>query len=211
MPESPDLDGKLAEEVEELRVRVGGGDAVELGPFFERMLSTMRREAHFARLRANSETHGTTDIVDECVLRMMSGSALNWNDEAHFRRSFKVTAWNFLVSEARARAALKRGGEAHHTSLDQDQHANSAAAGAEETQLLELVSLESALDGLRNADADAYAVFVEHHVADRTFPETAEALGMDDGTRVKKKWSAAKWFLAEWLLDAESRGDEEVD
>ena len=189
---------RIDREADALRARIGSTDA-DLATFFERMMSVMRREAHFAGV---DMAHGdsTTEIVGKGVLKLMSRSALEWNDEAHFRRSFRTMLRNLIISEIRAGTAQKRGGGAHHTSIDgEDSRPLRGADG--ETRVLELLAIDEAVERLRSAEPEAHAVFVEHHVVGRSQAETAQELSLSRD-QVKKLWSTAKWFIAEQLTEA---------
>jgi len=190
-------EARIEREADALRARIGSTDA-DLATFFERMMSVMRREAHFAGV---DMAHGdsTTEMVGKGVLKLMSKSALQWNDEAHFRRSFRTTLRHLIISEIRAEKAQKRGGGAHHTSIDGD-HPKPLRGSDGETRCLELIAIDEAVERLAAADPGAYAVFVEHHIVGRTQSDVAKALGLSLD-QVRKLWSAAKWFIAEQLAE----------
>jgi len=191
---------RIDREADALRARIGSTDA-DLATFFERMMSVMRREAHFAGV---DMAHGdsTTEMVSKGVLKLMSKRALQWTDEAHFRRSFRTTLRHLIISEIRAEKAEKRGGGAHHTSIDGEQPKPLRGSDGE-TRCLELLAIDEAVERLSAAEPNAYAVFVEHHIVGRTQSETAEVLQLSLD-QVKKLWSAAKWFIAEQLTEEES-------
>ena len=70
--------------------------------------------------RDRGRTLSTTALVHEAYLKLVDQSRSEWRDRAHFLAVASLAMRRVLVDRARARVALKRGGDGRRLSLDED-------------------------------------------------------------------------------------------
>ena len=132
----------------------------------------------------------TTALVNEVYLRLVDCEQINWQDRAHF---FAVSAQlmrRILVDFARSRGYQKRGGGAHHMSLDE-----APSVGNEPDT--NLVALDDALKALAAVDERKSKVVELRFFGGLSLEETAEVLKVSTET-VGRDWKLAKvWLLRE--------------
>jgi RNA polymerase sigma factor (TIGR02999 family) len=98
-----------------------------------------------------------------------------------------------LVSNARKKLALKRGGGAGATELE-DHH------GADDPLIVEVLELDEALDQLAELNERLARIVELRFFGDLSVEETAEALGVTDRT-VRREWRKARSFLHDRLRE----------
>src|SRR5262245_22998902 len=91
------------------------GDSAALEQLTPLVYAQLRRMAQrYMQREAPGNTLQATALVNEAYLRLVDAASVDWQDRAHF---FAVSARlmrRILVDAARARAAARRGGDAHH-------------------------------------------------------------------------------------------------
>jgi RNA polymerase sigma factor (TIGR02999 family) len=136
--------------------------------------------------------HGlqTTALVNEAYLRLVDCAQIQWQDRAHF---FAVSARlmrRILIDYARSRGYRRRGGGAHHLSLDE------APTVCEEPDD-QLIALDDALQALAAFDERKSKVVELKFFGGLSIEETAEVLKVSVET-VQRDWRLAKvWLLRE--------------
>ena len=172
-----------------------GGDADALGSLLPLVYDELRRIAHrHLGGGRGSETIHTTALVHEAYLKLArSGSGAS--NRAHFFAIASTAMRQVLVDAARRRQALKRGGGAHATTLDEG-HALAVDARADE-----VIALDEALGRLAALDARLARVVEMRFFGGMEIVEIAEALGVSDRT-VKRDWRKARALLQAELTDA---------
>src|SRR5262249_24107646 len=135
----------------------------------------------------------TTALVNEAYLRLVDAQQVVWQDRLHF---FAVSAQlmrRILVDAARARGAIKRGGEAKRVndlSLDNVPAPDSSRAD-------ELVALDDALTTLAQLDPRRAQVIELRVFGGLTNQEAGEVMGLSPQS-VRRDWKLAKaWLLRE--------------
>jgi RNA polymerase sigma factor (TIGR02999 family) len=131
-----------------------------------------------------------TALVHEAWFRLVDASRVQWKNRAHF---FAVSAnlmRRILVDYARSQNMLKRGGAAHHITLEGDTFVSPERAP-------DLIALDDALNNLAAVDGRKSRVVELRFFGGLTVEETAEALQLSPRT-VLSDWSFAKaWLLRE--------------
>lgn len=179
------------QEVTQLLKAWSHGDQAALERLMPLVYEELRRVAkrYMGRERAG-HTLQTTALVNEAYLRLIDASQVEWQSRAHF---FAVSAQlmrRILVDYARSHNYVKRGGEAHHVSLDE-----AAVFSAE--QAPDLVALDDALTELAAMDQRKSQVVELRFFGGLSVDETAEVLKVSPRT-VMTDWSLAKaWLLRE--------------
>jgi RNA polymerase sigma factor (TIGR02999 family) len=154
----------------------------------------------YAELRAIAQRHmegerdehtlQPTALVHEAFLRLTSGSAIEFENRAHFLRAASAAMRRVLVDHARARNAAKRRG-ALCVTLDE-----SLVAGPDRS--VDMLVLDDALTRLAAAEPRWAQVVELRFFAGLEVPEVADALGTSTAT-VKRDWRFARAWLAREL------------
>ncbi|MDX1420531.1 MAG: ECF-type sigma factor [Rubricoccaceae bacterium] len=169
------------------------GDRAALDRLMPRLYDELRVLAR-ARLRRHrpGETLNTTALVHEAYLKLTAGEAPPVESRTHFF-ALAARAMRFiLVSYARERSALKRGGPGRDLPLT----AAAAAAGSDPAadEALDLLALDAALDRLA-ANSERMAELVElRFFGGLSLDEAAEVTGRSR-TTLKRDWRRARAYL----------------
>ena len=166
----------------------------------------LRRVAHrqFRGERAD-HTLQSTALVNEAFLRLSGEGAASWNDRAHFFRLASQVMRNVLVDHARAKLAMKRGGDNSITSLDQTainyheqcaQHLYQDADHTSAAQQVEIdfIALEDALAKLRELSPRQAQVVDLRFFGGLALEDVADVVSVSLAT-VKRDWTMARLFL----------------
>jgi RNA polymerase sigma factor (TIGR02999 family) len=167
----------------------------------------------YAQLRAQARRHmrnehsgltlQSTALVHEVYLRLTKAQAVDWQDRVHFFALSAQIMRRVLVDAARARAAVKRGGEVaraeHASAVDLDQIPTADSDGA-----LSLCALDDALEALARIDPRRARVIELRFFGGLSVDETAAALQVSPQT-VMRDWRLARAWLARELRGGESR------
>jgi RNA polymerase sigma factor (TIGR02999 family) len=179
------------QQVTELLAAWGGGDQAardELMPLvYEELRRLARRCMH--RERAG-HTLQTSALVNEAFLRLVDQKNIRWQDRAHFFGIAARLMRQILVDYARRRGYTKRGGDVRRVPLDE-------AVIVSEERAAEVVALDDALKILAEIDPRKSQVVELRFFGGLSIEETAEVLGVSEGT-VRRDWALAK----AWLHDA---------
>jgi RNA polymerase sigma factor (TIGR02999 family) len=161
--------------------------AVELMPIF---YQDIRRLARRERQRVSAGvTMQTTALVSEAYLKL-HGSP-EFNNREHFLRAAALAMRHVLVSHARERLAIKRGGGEAAVPLDEAPE----VAGDDDAVLLEI---NEALERLAAINPRLAYVVECRFFAGFDDSETAIALGLTDRT-VRRDWIKARAWLSREL------------
>lgn len=160
--------------VTQLLRRVSAGDAVAS----EELLPIVYAELHrAARRHLRSERPGhtlqATALVNEAYLKIFDGSDAEFPDRAHFLAFASRLMRSILVDHARARNAIKRGGDRERVPVED--HLEIAIDSA--SQLISLLDLNAAIDALADEHPLAARAIEMRYFGGMTAEETALALG----------------------------------
>ncbi|MEM8758074.1 MAG: ECF-type sigma factor [Planctomycetota bacterium] len=150
-----------------------------------------------ARSQMASEAQGITlqptALVHEVYLRLQNDPVLTWADDRAFYAAAAECMRRVLVDEARRRKAVKRGGGRPRVQLPDVEQ---PAVGGEGSDAESVLSLDAALDRLRQLDTQLYDVVMLRYFAGLSVTNTASLLGVAPRT-VKRHWGAARTWLRE--------------
>lgn len=132
-------------------------------------------------------TLSTTALVHEVYLKLADGAQAEWRDRAHFLAVASLAMRHVLVDCAKARGALKRGGERRRITLDDEE------IGVDD-QPNALLELNEALDRLAALEPRLAQVVECRFFGGLTEEEIAEALGVTVRT-VRREWVKARMLL----------------
>ena len=170
--------------------RAREGDREALNSLFEAVYVDLRRIAH-GRLRRGLPDRdlGTTALVNECYLKLREAGRLDASSRAHFFAYTATAMRSIIVDAARARAAERRGGQAEHVTLDDEQ--GSADKLGEE----QILRVHEALEEIGRFDARLARLVEMRYFGGFDDTEIAEALELSDRT-VRRDWQKARLLLA---------------
>jgi RNA polymerase sigma factor (TIGR02999 family) len=175
-------------ETTQLLVNLSQGDRSAWGDLYSLVYSELKRVAR-NQLRRERPDHTLypTALVHEAYLKMVDETRLEAQDRAHFLGLAARAMRQILIDHARARGAVKRGGDLERTSLTRNE-------GAGEMCLEEMLALDAALDRLGSLDERMRQVVELTYFGGMTEPEVAQALGVSDRT-VRRDWVRARAWL----------------
>jgi RNA polymerase sigma factor (TIGR02999 family) len=172
-----------------LRWRQGDPDA--LNALLPLVYEEMRRLAgSYLRNESIGHTLQPTALAHEAYLRLLDQRQVSWQNRAHFMGLAAQAMRRILVDHARRRSALKRGGDAVHVPLgDED-----VAGGLPEELGVPVEELNDALDRLAALDARQARVVELRFFTGLSIEETAEVLAVSPAT-IKRDWTLARAWL----------------
>jgi RNA polymerase sigma-70 factor, ECF subfamily len=178
----------------ELLLALSGGNREALNELVPLVYEELRAIAR-RRLRQERAGHtlNTTGLVHEAYLKLVQLDRVQWQSRAHFLAIAAQAMRNILVSHARSRKRLKRGGGAPHASLEEAEHLV-AAADLPDAEADRILALDAALGRLAALNPRHARVVECRFFGDMTAEETAAVLEVSLGT-VKRDWS----LLRQWL------------
>ena len=169
--------------------RARDGDSGALDHLFQLLYPELRRIAH-ARLRRGfpDPELGTTALVNECYLKLRDAQRLDAGDRAHFFAYTASAMRSIIVDIARAKATERRGANAVHVTLDDEQ---GAAPGSED----EILRVHEALEEIGQLDVRLARLVEMRYFGGMDDAEIASALDITDRT-VRRDWQKARILLA---------------
>ena len=138
-------------------------------------------------------TLDTTALAHEAWVRLVDQESVDWNDRGHFFAVYSVVTRNIIVDMARARGALKRGGDLRRVDLD------SVDLSVDEQADL-ILTVDAALSRLEALEPRLAQVVNCRFFAGLSEEETANALECSART-IRRDWVKAQAMLQEILAD----------
>lgn len=177
-----------ANDVTQLLRALHGGDREALDALMPLVHSELKRLArHKLRDERTGHTLNSTALVNEAYLKLIRSEDLQFESRARFFALAAQAMRNILVSHARRRKRLKRGGDASHVPL-------SLAGDVAEAYVDRILALDDALKGLAALNPRHAQIVECRYFADMTFEETAVALDVSLST-VKRDWNVLRIWL----------------
>lgn len=184
-------------DVTTLLERWSSGDSNALDQLTPIVYDELRRIArrHLARERKD-HTLQSTALVHEAYMRLIGGSAGEYQNRQHFFAVAAQVIRRVLVDHARAVNAAKRGGGMQKILLENQPEASSAPEN-----IAEVLALHEALRRLAEFDPQQERIVELRYFAGLSIEETAAVLGVSAAT-VKRDWVMARAWLARELKGA---------
>lgn len=177
------------------------GDESALYRLVPMVYAELRRTAQrHMRKERGGNTLQATALVNEVYLRLVKVTNVEWRDRAHFFAMAAQIMRRILVDAARARASVRRGGEARSVqhsaafNLDQIPDVSSSRDG-------ELMAIDDALQALALMDPRKARVIELRFFGGLSVDETAEILKISPQS-VMRDWKLAKIWLSRELSKA---------
>ncbi len=175
------------------------GDRAAASELLPLVYDELRRLArHRMAGLAPGQTLEPTALVNEAYMRLVGDDEPDWDGKGHFFAAAAQAMRNVIVDHARAKQAVKRGGDREREGLHEDVAV--APANTNELGDVDLVRLDDALNGLHAEGTTGQRrceVVVMRYFAGLTHEQIARSLGVDKRT-VDRDWRYAR----AWLLDA---------
>ena len=184
------------DDITEILLAWESGDSDALQRLVPRVYSRLRRHA-MRSLRGERRGHTLqpTALVNEAYLRLVDQTRIRWRGRAQFFAVAGQLMRRVLVDHARRRRAAKRGEDPLLLPLEE-----ALVQGGERG--VDLVALDDALEALEGFAPRQARVIELRFFGGLSILETAEVLGVSDGT-VKLDWKMAKaWLYKELQVDA---------
>jgi RNA polymerase sigma factor (TIGR02999 family) len=174
--------------VTELLISLRDGDRRALDELVPLVYNELRRIAR-GKLRYERRGHtlNTTALVNEAYLKLVQVDRMEWRSRAHFLAISAQVMRNILVSHARHRKRVKRGGGAPHVSLSEV--ADFPAGEADR-----ILDLDAALDNLAALNPRHSRIVECRFFGGMTIEETATVLGVSAAT-TKRDWVVLRGWL----------------
>jgi len=158
------------------------------------LFATLYRELHAiaeSQLRKNdsSLTLGATTLLHEAYLSLASSSASQFPDRSRFLAYASKAMRGLIIDYARARRALKRGGEFEITRIG-DREVPTPTGDVD----LQLESLGEALDRLGEVDSELARLVDLHFFCGLSLLEIAALRGVSKST-IHRDWREARMLL----------------
>lgn len=174
----------------------GRSAAEELLPLvYEQLRRTAQKYLGQERVE---HTLQATALVHEAYARLVGDERVEWRDRAQFYFATAQAMRRILIEHARARAALKRGGDGKQAARRVPLGSLDLAAPPDSEQIM---MLDEALRRLEAEDAQAARVVHLRFFAGLSVDETASALGVSPST-VDREWAYARARLHRAMLNA---------
>ena len=175
------------------------GDEKAASALMPIVYNELRRLAHAYMGRERpGQTIQATALVHEAYLRLLKDKKQAWQGRTHFLAIAARSMRQILVERARARGAIKRGGEKVRVTLDE------GAMGESDAEV-DVLAIDAALTKLADVDPQLARIVELRFFGGLTISETAEALGIAPAT-VKRGWTLAKAWLRREVLEESSDG-----
>jgi RNA polymerase sigma factor (TIGR02999 family) len=151
-----------------------------------------RLAAHYLRGERPGQTLQPTALVHEAYLKLLKDRPERWQNRAHFCAIAAHAMRQILIERARARGALKRGGNQPRITFDEGLNASASESP------IDMVALDAALDRLAALDAGQARIVELRFFGGLSIEETADAMEISPAT-VKRHWAVARAWLAKEL------------
>lgn len=157
-------------------------------PRFAALYTELHRIAHReARRQGALGQLSTTTVLHEAYLNLSQRESVEFQDEGHFIAYAARVMRGLVIDQARARGAIKRGGDVHITVLDAETAEELPDAGM-------LQHISDALDDLASLEPELAHVVDLRFFCGFTMDEIAEQRGASVRT-VQRQWDKARALL----------------
>lgn len=172
------------------------GQPQSLQQLLEVVYDELRRLAAQKMAQERAEhTLQPTALVHEAYLRLVTGSAVQWEGRNHFFAAAAEAMRRILIEAARRRSSLKRGGaRVRNELLDYPAPAPTAAHES-------LLALDDALRKLEAVDPAAAQLVTLRYFGGLTMEAAADTLGISLRT-AHRNWNYARAWLQRELSEA---------
>jgi RNA polymerase sigma factor (TIGR02999 family) len=175
---------------------LGRGNESVKEQLFHQLQSELRQMASALMRRERADhTLQATALVNEACLRLLDSDAIaSVTDRRYFFAAANRAMRQILIDHARRRSTAKRGGDYERGSLDV------VLENFETSNGCRYEDLEASLEALEQDSPRQREVVELRFFSGLSIPETAEVLGVSEGT-VERDWRLARAKLYQQLRD----------
>ena len=148
------------------------------------------------RIRAEPVGHTLTPtaLVNEAYLQLVAQDRTQWHSRAQFFAVAAQAMRRILINYAKMKDRLKRGGGDIPMDLDAAEAMGATAISFADDHAEDLLTLDSALEELREFNPDGARVVECRFFGGMQFKEIAEVAGVSEVT-VRRRWTTARAWL----------------
>ena len=162
----------------------------------------IRQLARAQRARMGTgETLRTTALVHEAYLKLFRDEGLSISNRQHLKRLMVRTIRQVIVDHARSQLARKRGGDAVHLPLEEQQ------AAAAERDVAWVLDMDAAINRLSDLDRELADIVAARYFAGNTTDEIAEMANVSRRTVQRQLQRANAWLRIELNLGQTGSAD----
>ncbi len=184
-------------EITDLLRRWGQGDKQAINQLVPALYDEIHSVAHQRLRRERVERSlNTTGLVHEAYLRLVESAAITFDDQDHFLAVASRVMRNVLVDHARARTAVKRGGDAELAELDDETWVNGV-------DLDKVTELDEALSRLEQLDERQARMIEQRYFGGLSLEEIAQAMHVSLATVKRDLRYARAWLATELRTESE--------
>ena len=162
----------------------------------------IRRIAHFEQKSRDVPKIQTTVLVHEVYLKLFSDEIPEIRDTSHLKRIAAQTVRHLIVDRVRNFMAQKRGGGAHHTSLD-----DGRLHEPNQENMEAVVAVEEVIEKLEQTDERLAEIVIGTYYAGYSATELSEMTGRSRRTIQRDLKRARGWLK----LELDPRGQSAPD
>lgn len=164
------------QDVTVLLARIRTGDAAAKSDLIHLTYDQLRRIAgHVFKSQSSDHTLQPTALVSELCVRLLKTDSSDWEDRKHFFRAAACAMRNLLTDHARAKKALRRGGDHVTVSLGSSDIADSG-------RTIDVVVLDETLTRIASLDKRVGEIFELRFLVGLSVDMTAEILEISPRT-----------------------------
>ncbi len=166
------------------------GAAEELLPLVYEELRVLA--AQKMREEKSGQTLQATALVHEAYIRLVGGQGQDWDGRGHFFAAAAEAMRRILISNARRKRSLKRGGDRERVDLDDAVILTDDGVDGDD-----LIAMNDGLERLSEEDKVKADVVKLRYFAGLTFEQTANILKISTAT-AKRYWAYSRaWLIRE--------------
>ena len=201
-PATPEEESELQAFVQGVLTRATGDGTVSLDAILPSVYEEFRQlAASFLKRERPGHTLRPTALAHEAYLRLSRESRSDLRDRSHLLALAATMMRRVLIDYARARGALRRGGDQERVTL------SDALNEAPASEPLDALALDAALEHLGAEDPRKLRVVELLYFTGLSFDEAAEVLGVSSRTLVRDWKFARAWLLRELAPGAPPTGN----
>ena len=188
------LPSHMSHEADELLAAVSDGDKSHLPQLVELVYNDLRRLAqHYMQQERVGHTLQPTALVHEAFIKLVNQQHVDWHSRSHFFAIGAQAMRRILVTHAKRKGRVKRGGRRLQLSLDE-----ALTISSENDE--DILALDDAIEKLTTIDPQQARIVELRFFGGMSVEETAAAMGLSKRT-VEREWTGVRAWLRRELIE----------
>jgi RNA polymerase sigma-70 factor, ECF subfamily len=184
----------MSREADDLLAAVTDGDNSRLPQLVELVYNDLRRLAqHYMQQERVGHTLQPTALVHETFLKLVNQQHVDWRSRSHFFAIGAQAMRRILVTHAKHKGRIKRGGGRRQLSLD-----DALTISSESDE--DVLALDHAIEKLAAIDSQQARIVELRFFGGMSVEETAAAMGLSKRT-VEREWTGVRAWLRRELAE----------